>query len=47
MRDLDTRDELIKTIVDTTGSSEEIARQTVSLYMNPTAAWFPNKVNWF
>jgi ABC-type nitrate/sulfonate/bicarbonate transport system substrate-binding protein len=43
MRDLDTRDELIKTIVDTTGSSEEIARQTVSLYFEPDRGVVPKQ----
>ena len=43
MRDLDTRDELIKTIIDTTGSSEEIARQTVSLYFEPDRGVVPKQ----
>jgi ABC-type nitrate/sulfonate/bicarbonate transport system substrate-binding protein len=43
MRDPETRDELIKTIVDTTGSSEEIARQTVSLYFEPDRGVVPKQ----
>jgi len=43
MRDPETRDELIKTIVDTTGSSEEIARQTVSLYFEPDRGAVPKQ----
>ena len=35
MRDPASRDEVVRTVVDTTGSSEEIARQTLALYFDP------------
>ena len=35
MRDPASRDEVVRMVVDTTGSSEEIARQTLALYFDP------------
>jgi hypothetical protein len=35
MRDPAGRDEVVRMVVDTTGSSEEIARQTLALYFDP------------
>jgi ABC-type nitrate/sulfonate/bicarbonate transport system substrate-binding protein len=43
MRDPDTREEVVKIIVDTTGSSEEIARQTLALYFEPDRGVVPKQ----
>ncbi len=37
------RDEVVKTIQDTTGSSEEIARETLKLYFEPDRGVFPKQ----
>ena len=43
MRDPDAREEVVKTIVETTGSSEEIARQTLALYFEPDRGVVPKQ----
>jgi ABC-type nitrate/sulfonate/bicarbonate transport system substrate-binding protein len=43
MRDPDVREEAVKTIVETTGSSEEIARQTLALYFEPERGVVPKQ----
>lgn len=43
MRDPDTREEVVKIILDTTGSSEEIARQTLALYFEPDRGVVPKQ----
>lgn len=43
MRDPDVREEVVKTIVETTGSSEEIARQTLALYFEPERGVVPKQ----
>ena len=37
------RDEVVKIIQDTTGSSEEIARETLKLYFEPDRGVFPKQ----
>ena len=41
LRDPAYQDEIVRTVVDTTGSSEEIARQTLSLYFEPDRSVVP------
>src|SRR5258707_13274556 len=43
MREQDNRDEVVRIIVDTTGSSEDIARQTLSLYFDPDRGVVPKE----
>ncbi len=43
MRDPAVRDEVVRIILDTTGSSEEIARQTLSLYFEPERGVVPKQ----
>jgi ABC-type nitrate/sulfonate/bicarbonate transport system substrate-binding protein len=43
LRDPAYRDEIVRTVVDTTGSSEEIARQTLSLYFEPDRGVVPRQ----
>src|SRR5437870_4831843 len=43
MRDPAHRDEVVRIVVDTTGSSEEIARQTLSLYFEPDRGVVPKQ----
>jgi hypothetical protein len=43
MRDPAVRDEVVRIILDTTGSSEEIARQTLSLYFEPERGVVPRQ----
>ena len=43
MRDPAVRDEVVKIILDTTGSSEEIARQTLALYFEPERGVVPKQ----
>ena len=43
MREPDNREEVVKIILDTTGSSEEIARQTLALYFEPERGVFPKQ----
>ena len=43
MRDPAVRDEVVRIILDTTGSSEEIARQTLSLYFEPDRGVVPKQ----
>ncbi len=43
MRDSANREEVIKMVVDTTGSSEAIARQTLSLYFDPDRGVVPKQ----
>ncbi|HEV8341529.1 MAG TPA: ABC transporter substrate-binding protein [Candidatus Binatia bacterium] len=43
MRDPTNREEIIKIILDTTGSSEEIARQTLALYFEPDRGVVPKQ----
>jgi hypothetical protein len=43
MRDPTNRDEVVKMVVDTTGSSEAIARQTLSLYFDPDRGVVPKQ----
>jgi ABC-type nitrate/sulfonate/bicarbonate transport system substrate-binding protein len=37
------RDEVVRMVIDTTGSSEEIARQTLSLYFEPDRGVVPKQ----
>ena len=46
LRDPVNRDEVVKIILDTTGSSEEIARQTLRSISSRKEAYFPSKGNW-
>ena len=43
MRDPGNRDEVVKMVIDTTGSSEAIARQTLSLYFDPDRGVIPQQ----
>ena len=43
MRDLANRDEVVGVVVETTGSSEDIARQTLSLYFDPDRGVMPKQ----
>lgn len=43
MRDPAVRDEVVRIVTDTTGSSEEIARQTLSLYFEPDRGVVPKQ----
>jgi ABC-type nitrate/sulfonate/bicarbonate transport system substrate-binding protein len=43
LRDPGNREEVVKIIVDTTGSSEDIARQTLALYFEPDRGVFPKQ----
>jgi ABC-type nitrate/sulfonate/bicarbonate transport system substrate-binding protein len=43
MRDPANRDEVVKMVVDTTGSSDAIARQTLSLYFDPERGVVPKQ----
>ena len=43
MRDPAQRDEVVRIVLDTTGSSEEIARQTLSLYFEPDRGVVPKQ----
>lgn len=43
MRDSTVRDEVVRIILNTTGSSEEIARQTLSLYFEPDRGVVPKQ----
>ena len=43
MRETANREEVVKIILDTTGSSEEIARQTLALYFEPERGVFPKQ----
>lgn len=43
MRDPANRDEVVKMVIDTTGSSEAIARQTLSLYFDPERGVVPKQ----
>jgi ABC-type nitrate/sulfonate/bicarbonate transport system substrate-binding protein len=43
MRDPAVRDEVVRIILDTTGASEEIARQTLSLYFEPERGVVPKQ----
>jgi ABC-type nitrate/sulfonate/bicarbonate transport system substrate-binding protein len=43
MRDPDHRDEVVRIVLDTTGSSEDIARQTLSLYFEPDRGVVPKQ----
>ena len=43
LRDPANRDEVVKIILDTTGSSEDIARQTLALYFEPETGVFPKQ----
>jgi len=43
MREPANREEVVKIILDTTGSSEEIARQTLALYFEPERGVFPKQ----
>jgi hypothetical protein len=43
MRDPANREEVIKMVVDTTGSSEAIARQILSLYFDPDRGVVPKQ----
>ena len=43
MREPANREEVMKIILDTTGSSEEIARQTLALYFEPERGVFPKQ----
>jgi hypothetical protein len=43
MRDPANREEVVKIVVDTTGSSEEIARQTLALFFEPDRGVFPKQ----
>ena len=43
MRDPANRDEVVRIVIDTTGSSEEIARQTLSLYFDPDRGVVPKQ----
>jgi ABC-type nitrate/sulfonate/bicarbonate transport system substrate-binding protein len=43
MRDPANRDDVVRIILDTTGSSEEIARQTLSLYFEPDRGVVPKQ----
>jgi ABC-type nitrate/sulfonate/bicarbonate transport system substrate-binding protein len=43
MRDPANRDEVVRIIIDTTGSSEDIARQTLSLYFDPDRGVVPKQ----
>jgi ABC-type nitrate/sulfonate/bicarbonate transport system substrate-binding protein len=43
MREPGNRDEVVKMVIDTTGSSESIARQTLSLYFDPDRGVMPKQ----
>ena len=43
MRDPANRDEVVRMVIDTTGSSEAIARQTFSLYFDPDRGVVPKQ----
>ena len=43
MRDPANRDEVVRIIVDTTGSTEDIARQTLQLYFEPERGVIPRQ----
>jgi len=43
MRDPANREDVVKIILDTTGSSDEIARQTLALYFEPDRGVFPKQ----
>jgi ABC-type nitrate/sulfonate/bicarbonate transport system substrate-binding protein len=43
MRDPASRDEVVRIILDTTASSEEIARQTLALYFEPDRGVVPKQ----
>jgi ABC-type nitrate/sulfonate/bicarbonate transport system substrate-binding protein len=43
MRAPGNREEVVKTIQDTTGSNEEIARDTLKLYFDPDCGVFPKQ----
>mgnify|MGYP003344402618 CR=1 FL=1 len=43
MRDPANRDEVVRIILDTTGSTEEIARQTLQLYFEPDRGVVPKR----
>jgi len=43
MREPANRDEVVRMVIDTTGSSEEIARQTLSLYFDPDRGVVPKQ----
>jgi hypothetical protein len=43
MRDPANRDEVVRIVLDTTGSSETIARQTLSLYFEPDRGVVPKQ----
>jgi ABC-type nitrate/sulfonate/bicarbonate transport system substrate-binding protein len=43
LRDPANRDEVVKMVIDTTGSSEAIARQTLSLYFDPERGVVPKQ----
>jgi ABC-type nitrate/sulfonate/bicarbonate transport system substrate-binding protein len=43
MRDVQNRDDVVRVIVDTTGTSEAIARETLRLYFEPDRGVFPKQ----
>ena len=43
MRDPANRDEVVRVVIDSTGSSEEIARQTLALYVDPDRGVVPKQ----
>ena len=43
MRDPNSRDEVVRMAIETTGSSEEIARQTLALYFEPDRGVVPKQ----
>jgi ABC-type nitrate/sulfonate/bicarbonate transport system substrate-binding protein len=43
MRDPANREDVVKMILDTTGSSDEVARQTLALYFEPDRGVFPKQ----
>jgi len=43
VRDPANRDEVVRVVIDSTGSSEEIARQTLALYFDPYRGVVPKQ----
>ena len=43
MRDPANRDEVVRVVIDSTGSTEEIARQTLALYFDPDRGVVPKQ----
>ena len=43
MRELASRDEMVRVVIDTTGSSENIARQIMALYFDPDRGVVPKQ----